>query len=277
MKKTFIGLKLFSLLFALLFNYKLIFCQTLPDGFSVVDAVPKKFGSAIGFSFLPDGRILQIHRHGPVSLIVGNSIRTILEVPDVARERELGLLGVAVDPDFPDQPFIYLFYSHIDSTIRISRFTVGGELSDPNSDNLTVDVNSQAPLINDMQWTSNQHVAGTLRFGKDKSLYISHGDNEKSDLVQDLTRLNGKILRINRDGTIPEDNPAFPTEPNGKRPEIFAFGLRNPFRFTIDPKTDQLFIADVGLDSFEELDLSMVKTLVGRITKEILNSIPVPP
>lgn len=259
MKRTVLVLKFFGLFFALLFSHKLIIGQTLPDGFSVREVNTKKLILAVGFSFIPDGRILQIHKNGPVRVIVDNSSRTdpIFVVPELAKERDLGVLGIAVDPDFPDQPYIYLFHSHISSNNWVSRLTVGGALSDPNSDSLTIDVNSQVPLINDMPWTSNQHVAGTLRFGKDKSLYISHGDNEKSDLVQDLTTLNGKILRINRDGTIPDDNPSFPNEPNGKRPEIFAFGLRNPFRFTMDSKTDQLFIGDVGLDSLEEVDLSM--------------------
>ena len=90
------------------------------------------------------------------------------------------------------------------------------------------------------------HNGGTLRFGSDKTLYISHGDDANNHLVQDLTTLNGKILRINRDGSIPINNPDFPDEPNGKRDEIFAFGLRNPFRFSIDPSTDRLFIVTLA-------------------------------
>ena len=255
MKRTVNSIKFFLLIFVLINNHDFILGQTLPNGFSLIDVAPKKFGSAIGFSFLPDGRIVQIHRPGPVTVITSNSIRTIFVVPDVIRERELGLLGVAVDPDFPDQPYLYLFHSDSSNINCVSRFTVEGALDDPNSDSLAVDVNSQVPLL-DLPLMAPQHVAGTLRFGKDKSLYISYGDNFMSELAQDLTALHGKILRINRDGTIPEDNPTFPNESGGKRLEIFAFGLRNPFRFTIDSQTDQLFVADVGLRSFEEFNLS---------------------
>jgi hypothetical protein len=102
---------------------------------------------------------------------------------------------------------------------------------------------------------NDNHNGGTLRFGADKTLYISIGDDVDNNQVQNLTTLHGKILRINRDGTIPADNPVFPDAPFDAREEIFVFGMRNPFRFAIDTLTDELFVADVGQSSFEELDL----------------------
>jgi glucose/arabinose dehydrogenase len=166
-------------------------------------------------------------------------------------------LGIAIDPDFPQEPYIYLFHTYDGSpdSNRVSRFTIEGDLDDPNSDNLTIDAQSQLILIDDMPAENNSHNGGTLRFAPDKTLLVSHGDDQNRSQVQKLENLKGKILRINRDGTIPSDNPTFPSEPQNKRPEIFAFGLRNPFRFCVDPKTAKLFIGDVGQSSREEIDL----------------------
>ena len=102
---------------------------------------------------------------------------------------------------------------------------------------------------------NDTHNGGTLRFAKDKTLYISYGEDQRPELVQSLSTYNGKILRINRDGTIPPDNPIFPNEPVDKKPEIFAIGLRNPFRFSLN-LNDELFIGDVGAGAKEELNIS---------------------
>lgn len=233
--------------------------QTVPEGFSAVEINTSLDEDAVGFAFLPDERIFLVHQFsGEVQLLVNGVLKSqpLLTVPDLETSSEKGLLGIAVDPDFPGEPYVYLFHSHNSSTNRVSRFIVEGDLQDPNSSNLSIDVNSQETLIDDMPANASNHNGGTLRFGSDKTLYISHGDDASRSQVQDLTTLNGKILRINRDGSIPTNNPSFPSEPPGKRDEIFAFGFRNPFRFNIDPETEQLFIGDVGQNRVEELDLS---------------------
>lgn len=244
---------------SILFGTQPGYTQVVPNGFTVINVNTNLDNDAIGFALLPDGRIMVINQFsGTVQLIVNGILKStpLLTVPDLDAVLEKGLLGVAVDPDFPNLPYIYLFHSHTSNTNRVSRFTVEGDLTDPNSQNLTIQVSSQVTLVNDLPAGNSWHNGGTLRFGSDKTLYISHGDDGVQSLVQDLTTLNGKILRINKDGSIPSDNPTFPNEPQGKRAEIFAFGLRNPFRFSVDEFTDQLFIGDVGQDSMDELDQS---------------------
>lgn len=236
------------------------YSQTVPEGFDIVNINTFLDSDADGFALLPDEqRIFVIHQFsGEVKLIVNGTLKSqpLLTVPNLKTSSEKGLLGIAIDPDFPDQPYIYLFHSHSSNTNRVSKFTVSGDLQDPNSDNLSINVNSQQVLIDDMPANAFNHNGGTLRFASDKTLFISHGDDANRSQVQNLTTLNGKILRINRDGSIPANNPTFPNEPPDKRPEIFAFGFRNPFRFQIDSKNDTLFIGDVGENSFEEFDLS---------------------
>jgi glucose/arabinose dehydrogenase len=231
--------------------------QNLPRGFALVE-VAQLSSNDVGFAFLPnDKRILVINKGGVVRLVLNGQYifsPRLLTLPDIFFPRESGLVGIAADPDFPAEPYVYLFYTSTDSVSRVSRFTISGALEDPDSDSLFIDIASQYNLL-EIPFTREIHKAGTLRFGADKTLFISYGDDTQKELVQDLTTLNGKIIRLNRDGSIPTDNPIFPDGPQNVRREIFAFGLRNPFRFSIDPVTEGLFIGDVGEASREELNL----------------------
>ena len=239
--------------------------QTVPGQFTVETIHSNAGGKATGFARLPDGRFLVLeHQTGNVNLVVDGATEptTVATIPHLAVSSERGLLGVALDPDFPDANYVYLYYTGDSGVNRVSRFPVAGDLSDPQSQVLSFDPTDEQVLI-EMQDDSEYHNAGTLRFGSDKTLYISHGDDVKFKFweddelyLQDLTNLYGKILRINRDGSVPDDNPTFPAEPVQKRSEIFAIGLRNPFRFSIDPQTDRLFIGDVGTNLREEFNLS---------------------
>ena len=235
-----------------------ILAQTLPEGFSVMEVSGPLDGDATTFALLPDERILVGNQFsGRVQVIVEGALQTdpIFTVPNLRTSGEQGLLGIVVDPDFPDSNYVYLFHTRPESLNRVSRFRIEGDLLDATSANLTIDENSGRTLIEFQDLRSN-HNGGTLRFGSDKTLYISHGDDADMNLVQDLTNHFGAILRINRDGSVPADNPAFDPEPDGARGEIFAFGLRNPFRFAVDPLTDELFIGDVGPQDVEELNIS---------------------
>ena len=104
-----------------------------------------------------------------------------------------------------------------------------------------------------------EHHGGSLAFGADGKLYISYGDQFQG-FAKDLAWQRGKILRINKDGSVPTDNP-FHDGPGPHRDEIWAYGLRNPFRMTIDPVTDRMYIADVGGNvhstSSEEVNLGV--------------------
>ena len=179
----------------------------------------------------------------------------LLVVDSLVISSEQGLLGVAVDPDFPDSNYVYLFHTMENQTNQVSRFEIGGDVLNPESDQLTIDPASKKKIFSAPDST-RFHNGGTLRFGKDKTLYISLGDDAFANEVQNLTNLYGKIIRIHRDGSVPLDNPSYPDAPEDSRPEIFAMGLRNPFRFSIDPLTQELLIGDVGTDLYEELNIS---------------------
>lgn len=210
------------------------------------------------FALLPDHRIVYTtHQDGGVKLLVNGQVRAepLLTFPNQAKTSEQGLLGIAVDPDFPDSNYVYIFHTEDDSTNRVTRFTVQGELSDPSSNELTIDPATGRDLLV-LPDLSRFHNGGTIRFGRDKTLYVSHGDDEHRVKLQDLNEPNGKILRINRDGTAAADNPVFEDDAENPRGDIFAIGLRNPFRFSIDPVTDALFIGDVGSNVHEEFNLA---------------------
>ncbi len=214
-------------------------------------------------AFLPDGRMLITEKGGDLVLTDGVTTTTLISI-GVCAGSEMGLLGVAVDPSFGTNGFIYL-YRNDDSggcasaTNRFSqvvRVTMGpGDTVNPLS--LTV-------LLTGIRTDNGNHDGGVLRIGPDSKLYVGVGDTGLGDnqggpgsstnpYAQDLNSLNGKVLRLNLDGTAPADNPFFGQV--GKRGEIFAYGFRNPFRFSFDPNTGSLWLADVGDLTVEELDI----------------------
>lgn len=209
--------------------------------------------------------IIFIERRGSVKLYEYESQQTkILDTVDVFYANEDGLLGVAVDPNYPAKPWVYFFYSPnvAEAKQHVSRFTL--------SENGLTDekVLLEIPLIRKCC-----HSGGSLEFGKDGLLYVGLGDNtnpfESSGYAPiderpnralfDAQRsagntndLRGKILRIKPedDGTysIPPGN-LFPEGTAQTRPEIYVMGLRNPFRFSIDSKTNYVYWGDVGPDA----------------------------
>jgi glucose/arabinose dehydrogenase len=173
---------------------------------------------------------------------------------------EEGLLGLAFHPDYQNNGYFYVNYTaNQPNRTVISRFSVSSanpDLADPNS---------ELVLLEFSQPHSN-HNGGQIAFGpSDGYLYIATGDGgsfgDPDCNAQDLTTLLGAILRIDVDTTsgnlaygIPPDNP-FINNSNGFREEIFAYGLRNPWRFSFDPERGQLWAADVGQNAWEEIDL----------------------
>jgi quinoprotein glucose dehydrogenase len=152
-----------------------------------------------------------------------------VEFPNVVRLED-GLLGLALHPDFANQPWVYLHYTVQKGEAlvnRVSRFReVNGRAGE------------EEILIDDLD-SNRIHNGGRLRFGPDGMLYISIGELSDPVRAQDLNRLQGKILRITPEGEIPADNP-FPGSP------IWAYGLRNPHGLTFRPSDGTLFVADNG-------------------------------
>jgi glucose/arabinose dehydrogenase len=186
-----------------------------------------------------DGRIYNRATGGGLAIEVGR-----LTNLDATGER--GLLGLAVDPDFPADPYIYLYATDAGPPARnrVIRLTFNG-----------TSLESPAVLLEGPDLGSVMHNAGDLRFGPDGYLYVSMGNNVVVGAEQDTASLLGKILRIAKDGSVPGDNP-FASDPNA-RPEVWALGFRNPWRFSFEPGTGNLFIGDVGDSTWEELDLGI--------------------
>jgi glucose/arabinose dehydrogenase len=214
-------------------------------------------------AFLPDNRMLITEQGGALKLSDGASVKTLATIP-VCSQVEMGLLGVAVDPDFSTNGHIYLYRttntdcSPTGRVNQVVRVTMG-----PGD---TVDLMSLTVLVDGAQTDNGNHDGGCLRIGPvDGKLYVGVGDTGLGDnqggpgsstnpYSQDLSVLMGKVLRINLDGSIPADNPFVGQA--GKRPEIYAYGFRNPFRFSFDPlRTHKLWLADVGDSTVEEIDI----------------------
>jgi glucose/arabinose dehydrogenase len=185
---------------------------------------------------LPDGRFLVTERPGRV--IVLDSGKKY-EVPDVEHIGEGGLLGMAISPDFMESRQLFLYYTYRAGNRilnRVSRFTLGEET-------LTDEI-----YILDEIPGARFHNGGRIKFGPDEKLYITTGDAQEPNLSQNINSLAGKILRINPDGSIPEDNP-FEDSP------VFAYGLRNPQGMSWHPVSGALFASDHGPNSQDEINL----------------------
>jgi glucose/arabinose dehydrogenase len=175
---------------------------------------------------------------------------------------ERGLLSAAFHPNYLNNGWFYVNHTNLSGHTVIARYKVS---ADPN----VADPKSRAVIMRIRQPFAN-HNGGQLQFGPDGYLYIGMGDGGKAgdpgDRAQNLQVLLGKMLRIDVDGafpyTIPSDNP-FLGNPLAL-PEIWALGLRNPWRFSFDRSTGQLFIADVGQDSWEEVNLQPANSFGGE-------------
>ena len=206
----------------------------------------------------PDGRIFVCLQAGQLRVIKnGALLATPFLTLTVDSSGERGLLGIAFDPNFASNNFIYVYYTVPGSPAhnRVSRFTANGDVVVGNSELILLDLNSLS--------TASNHNGGAIHFGPDGKLYIAVGENANSANSQTLTNLLGKVLRINPDGSMPADNPFFNTATGNNR-AIWVLGLRNPFRNSFDRLNGNLRIADVGQDTREELDLIAAASAGGQ-------------
>ncbi len=223
---------------------------TLPPGFEDVPIVTG-LNQPTAIAFAPDDRLFICEKGGRVQVFKqGQLLATPFLTLAVSSNSERGLLGIAFDPAFASTQHVYLYYTLVHPATgtpknRVSRFTASGDVVVPGSELVLVD---QIPS------DAGNHNAGCVRFGLDGKLYIPTGDGgANANNSQNLGNLAGKILRIEPAGGIPQDHPFVNTP--GARGEIFCYGLRNPFRFQFRPGTNTMYIADVGQDTWEEVNV----------------------
>jgi glucose/arabinose dehydrogenase len=204
-------------------------------------------GSGTAMAFAPDGRLFVCQQTGALRVIQnGRLLATPFLTLTVNSSGERGLLGVAFDPDFATNQFVYVYYTATTPAVhnRISRFTAQGNVAAPGSEVVLMD-------LPDLGATN--HNGGAIHFGPDGKLYAAVGDNANGANSQSLATRLGKILRINSDGSIPADNPFFNTA-TGLNRAIWALGLRNPFTFAFSGDGTRMYVNDVGEGTWEEIN-----------------------
>ncbi len=218
----------------------------------------KRFPRPIELGAFPDNRVFVAEQDGLVTLYAldGRETGTLFDIrSQVSRAgNEEGLLSLALAPRFPADPYLYTYYSVAggERRTRLSRFQVVGD---------AVAGGSELVILEVAQPFSN-HKGGAIRFGPDGMLYLGLGDggsaNDPGNRAQNLDVLLGKMLRLDvsraRTGAtyeVPADNPF--VGQSGARGEVWAYGLRNPWRSAFDPATGLLWVADVGQNAVEEV------------------------
>jgi glucose/arabinose dehydrogenase len=225
----------------------------LPAGFQDVLFVNGLSSVSTAMEFAPDGRLFVAYQTGQLRVVKNG---TLLSSPFVSlpvnSSGERGLLGVAFDPSFATNKYVYVYYTANTPSIhnRISRFKANGDVADTTEGEVVI-------LDFDNLSGATNHNGGAMHFGADGMLYAAHGENANGSNSQSMTNLLGKIIRMNpvpdAVAQIPTDNPFFATA-TGKNRLIWARGLRNPFTFSIQPGTGLTYVNDVGEGTWEEIN-----------------------
>jgi len=266
-----------------------VHAASVPAGF--VDEPVASFGGSTAVEWLPNSRIVVLEQSGRVNTArPGEAFSTALDL-DVCQGSERGLLGFTHDPGFLGNGFVYVYYTRDEPGApggcvnRVSRFTMSGA---------TIDPANEVVLLDHISSVNGNHNGGDLDVGSDGFLYVAVGDAGRdprgdsgsaggNDAAQDLSLLNGKILRITLDGAPAPGNPltgpdtarcAFrgntTTTPPSTCQEIFAWGVRNPYRIAFDRNdgADRFHINDVGQVTYEEVDVGELGANYGWPVRE---------
>jgi glucose/arabinose dehydrogenase len=206
-------------------------------------------------------RLYVVERGGDVRVVRGGAIQPtpFLSIPGVPTNSERGLLSIAFPPNFQTSRFVYAYYNVGNGNVRVDQFRA----SSPDR----VDAGYERSVIEIPHQNAPNHDGGTVRFGPDGDMWLAPGDGGGGQMGngQSTNVLLGKVLRIRPKAgggyTIPPDNP-FVGRPG--RDEIWAYGLRNPFRFSFDRANGDLTIGDVGEGTTEEIDFAPTSRGRGR-------------
>lgn len=236
-------MRYFHLLFFLC-SASILCAANLPPGFV---EVPLATGlDPTGMAQAPDGRIFITEKYGAVRIVENGVL-----LPDpfillpVDNYNERGLSGIAIDPEFEQNHYVYLYYTvPLAGHNRLSRVQALGNFALPGSEEVLLEIDPMFGTI---------HNAGAMLFGADGKLYLAVGEGADGAKAPKLNSLLGKILRLNPDGTVPSDNP-FYDQTTGIYRSIYATGLRNPFSIAMQPGANRIFVCDVGSNLFEEIN-----------------------
>ena len=218
------------------------------SGFSETE-VAEGLSDPTAMAFAPDGRLFVAEQGGAIKVLKNGEVldEPFFTVP-TENEGERGLVGITLDPAFAENGFVYVYYFVPGGAPhnRIARLTASGDRAAGGSLTTLVDLD---PL------NSNAlgHNGGAMHFADDGTLLVAVGDNTNPNHSQTLSNRHGKMLRYNRDGSIPSDNP-FASQASGANRAIWALGLRNPFTFAVSPDGGRVFVNDVGQDTWEEIN-----------------------
>ncbi len=230
------------------------------------------------FAFAPDGRIFIVEKPGVVRVFKDGALlpAPLIDIQDRVNSFWFrGLLGLAIDPDFFSNGYVYLLYTYEHDpddyegpkTARLTRVTVVGDEASPDTEVVILGTVSGAPCgdfppgADCIPGDAQHHTASDIRFAAGGTLFVTIGDaapnavEELSLRAQDLDSLAGKVLHINPDGTGVAGNPFWNGDPNANRSKVWARGLRNPFRLTVRPDTGIPYLGDVGWAGWEEINV----------------------
>jgi glucose/arabinose dehydrogenase len=218
------------------------------DGRFTLTAVSEELENPWGLAFLPDGRLLVTERPGRLRVVStdGRLSEPLANVPQVYHRGQGGLLDVALDPDFASNRTVYLSYAEPGED-GAGTAVARARLSDAGLSDLAV-IFRQQPKVD-----GRSHFGSRLVFAPDGTLFVTLGDRfAYREEAQNLANHFGKVVRINRDGSVPPDNPFVGRD--GAKPEIWSYGHRNVQGATLDPATGRLWTAEHGARGGDEIN-----------------------
>jgi glucose/arabinose dehydrogenase len=253
--------------------------QAVPDGFTD-EVIAAGLGVPTAFVSLPDGRILIAEKAGVVRLYENGAVRDtpFIDIRDrVNAFHDRGLLGLAVDPNFAQNGFLYLLYTYENDaseftgpkTGRLARYTAVGDTASPDTEAVLLGTivgrscNDFPAGTDCIPSDSPSHTVGNLKFAPDGSLFVTLGDGAEFTRVdrdalraQYLDSLGGKLLRITPGGQGLPTNPFWNGQASANRSKVWSLGLRNPYRFNLRPGSGTPYLGDVGWGTYEEINVA---------------------
>ena len=208
----------------------------------------------VSMTFLPDGAMLVLEWPGSIRYVAPGASTPnstpFMHISNVGIEGEQGTMDIALDPDYENNGYFYVYYiAGTPNRARVSRFSMQHGAT-------TADINTEVVIWEDITTAGTGHHGGDINFDGSGHILLALGDNRIPSLSQSMSSYRGKVVRFATDGSFPSDNPFY--EGNGEpRDGIWALGLRNPFRSSVDPVTGIYYLTDVGTYTAEEVNIGV--------------------